>query len=234
MKKSSVILMLLVFIMAADIAWSKDDLTIEAGISIWNPSVTFNPVEGVINSSSILVGPKLNVIYDNFFSEISYLIPFSGFNTTVDFFGYSVSENIKISWLNLKLGYMVSPNIGIYAGYIKNSGSDTASLGTTSLSGTFSISGPGAGIIIRLPLGKVINLYANGSYNFGSYSNQASTITYTCNVFDVEGGLGYKFLMSNIQATLGWRYQTVSIPDFFGGSKMTFSGPFGSLVYSFR
>lgn len=254
MKKLFLIVMVLVFVLSINSAWAakEDELSGSAGISVWVPTLkytmnTTNSGGGTIPSfsSSFIIGPKVDLMFDKFFFCASYLLPVSGFQSTQDLgSGFTWTNTQKISWLDLKLGYMIGRYIGIYGGYINNSDSITTTVTSIpSVSSTITISGPGAGILINAPLGKSVIFYANGSYIFGTLndkngflSNTGLAANYTCAVMDIEGGLGYKFLDKQVaQVMLGWRYQ---INNITAGStsvlnSQTFSGVVGSVVYNF-
>jgi hypothetical protein len=235
MKKLILILMLSLLVLSVGSAWAVQDLMdaeIVAGLSVWNPSISFTPaLTGITLSSSLLVGPKIFGRYQHFFGELSYLMPLSGFSTSVDVLGVTLTESIKTSWLNFIAGYMITPIVGIYGGYISNSTAITVSIGSLSASASaFSISGPGAGIIAKLPIGKLFNVYANGSYTLGSYKDDTSSVS--CTVMNVDGGVGYKFLNGLAQVNAGWRYQTNSTSDTVS-SAIKYSGPYGNVSYSF-
>ncbi|MBF0542092.1 MAG: hypothetical protein HQK91_11665 [Nitrospirae bacterium] len=241
MKKLIVILILSISLLSVNTAWSKDskdDFTIDVGISAWMPSISYSPTPANITyTSSTLVGPKVDIEFDRFFLGLKYLFPFTGFNANVT---PTASTSLKTSWLSLLLGYMVTQNIGIYASYIDNSSTLNVDLGGSSISQTHSIAGPGLGVIACLPIGKKgLSFYLNGSYSFGSYKDTGLPKSpYTTNVIDVEAGLGYKFLKETLQANLGWRYQDNSITGMtFNGittSGIAFSGPFANVTYLFK
>lgn len=222
--------MLSVVMLSAGILWADSDNTFnaEVGLFLWNPSFTANPAFSDTFSSSLLIGPKANVIYEGFFADIKYLIPISGFDATEGLTQYSE----KLSWLNISMGYMVTQNIGIYVDYLYHSVTIKETiLNITLPENTISISGPGAGFVVYLPIIKIGNIYANGSYNFGTINEGAQAGSYTCKAIDIEGGLGITLKAEHL--TLGWKYHEDFFTDSNGSTIWIFSGPFASFTYNF-
>jgi hypothetical protein len=223
--------MLSLFVFSTGTSWAESDesiLVTEAGILVWVPSVKYSSNSNTY-SPSVLAGPEAYFMLYNFFAEATYLIPFTGFDNTI--------TNTKNSWLNLLIGYMITPKIGLYLGYINNSKTSTVSSTTATTTNYSTISGLKIGMNIFLPISPIVNFYGNGSYTFGDktyFPNIANStdiinLRISNKLLDAEGGLGFKFL-KDFKLTLCWKYQVYSYSD---NSAMTFSGPYGSITYIF-
>lgn len=223
MKRLSLIVLFLVFVLSFSNAWAKDDIfDASIGISVWNPVITTTPAY----SSSLLVGPEVSFMLSGFFADITYLLPISGYEFTQNLDGVTVTS--KLSWLNIVMGLMLSKNIGIFGGYLNN-------YQTVSIPGisafTSTIKGPEAGFVLSFPIFKVLDIYSDASYTFGSYSDNLGG-SYKCSVYNIEGGLGIIFL-TNAHLTIGYRYQLDTFTNAPSSNNQTFSGPYGVLTYRF-
>jgi opacity protein-like surface antigen len=199
-------------------------LSVKGWLNSWERKGTGETFKS--DSSVLMLGPALNVKFDNFFLGAQYLL------TTGDYEFTFPDEVDKISRKDMDLvaGYMFTPRFGAFIGYksIKADVSveDKIFGGTTDV-GNFEMTGPGIGIMGNIPLSESIALYGTLSYMWMQYKENftgSPTFEEDNPGASIEVGIAAAFTKS-FSGNLGYKYQsfegkTSKITDNFSG--MTF------------
>ncbi|MBF0540119.1 MAG: hypothetical protein HQK91_01550 [Nitrospirae bacterium] len=238
-----VFLMSLLLVSLGQTAWSADDganksyespVVVSVGVTSWYPAYTTTYTQPYkATTSEFMLGPRVSFSYKDFFLGASWITAASGINWST---GNSfLDQNEKQSALNLILGYMFNQYVGLFGGYLYETGSykynNSLISGIHLLSNT--LQGPGLGVTGKLPIGDNFFLYLNGSWMWATFTWDGFP-SYTRNVLTIDGGLVLRFAES-AAVSLGWKHQMnflYSYSSVYLGSE-SFTGPTLSLTWSF-
>ena len=187
------------------------------------------------NGNALMVGPSLNLRFgDHFFVGASYLMTTKDYESG-DWDLGSGSGTGTMSFerkdLDLTMGIMFSRYFGAFVGYKTIDAPATGTDPSIGLSGadmgTWTLKGPGFGLVASIPLGGSAALYGNlafmkmeDKWEFASGGSSSST-DYTGG--SLELGAAVAFTQS-FSGTLGYKIQSFS-GDYTGGTDThTFSG----------
>ncbi len=204
-------------------------------------------------SSAILTGPYLSFRISQFAATFSYSTSVKTFDATASnpgiyFYGFNGNRKLNREDINVFVNYSLIPEISVFANlklltykvedaltYINNSQRQDH----TKISGT----GIGLGIQVATSFGGGSPLYTFFSTGIVSNSFQVKEYTIKINeqiipdvsydsppgselLYFFDGGLGYRFLPSNLGAALGLRVEN-------GKDTKTIIGPTANLFYTF-
>lgn len=194
--------------LSAQSAWADDDISVSAGVRLWNVVWLGNGLEGKnvthLDSGAtivpILVG---SVRYKDFGFSASR---FTSTSFTLTNANPNATFKTKRDELDLHASYYFLPGLSAGIGYKESDFS-----GGTIKGPIFSLAG-------SAPLGAGIGLYANGAIGplKARFPSSSSAADYTLS----ELGFSYSFdgaqlgSMKGWSATLGYRYQSIKIKNF--------------------
>jgi len=229
MKRVIVVLAALMFL-SSGFAFAADDVKVEAGVKIWNNSWESkdpDPVAGgtMKFDAALLIGPAVAVtLPSNVFFEASYLMSVTDYEKTEG----PAKIEVERDDLDLAVGYMFIPEVGIYVGYRSTSMDWTASGGGFSESGSIDLSGPVIGLRGNYSFSEMFGVYASAAYLMTEYEEQGFKEDDPGTQFE----LGVKATFSKqLSGTLGYKVES------FEGDKSkvedTFSGITLGVMYAF-
>jgi hypothetical protein len=164
------------------------------------------------NGNALMVGPSLNLRFgDHFFVGATYL------KSTKDYESgdWPGTMSFDRTDLDLTMGVMFSRYFGAFAGYktIEAPATYTSLAGVTSDSGTWSLKGPGLGLVASIPLGGSAALYGNLAVM--KLKNEWSTV-YVSSVDKTGGSLELGAAVAftpSFSGTLGYKIQSFTGDD---------------------
>jgi len=238
MKKLLVVLVGIFMFAVATTAFAEVKATV--GVKAWANKWDWKQEDSLGNSktwdngSSIMVGPTLNLRFgDHFFVGANYLkstkdYESSDWNTSTDNRAFERTD------VDLTMGVMFSRHFGMFVGYktidAPATYSDPGSGISTVDGGSFSLKGPGLGLVASIPLGGSAALYGNLAFMKIKMEHEWPPISGLSNdSSDKTGGTlelgGAVAFTQSFSGTLGYKIQSFSGDDGFGGTDThTFSG----------
>ena len=245
MKRSSVVLAALVAMLlgSSNLAYAdgtKVTVGIKAWANSWEEKVEYNGggSDTWDNGSSLMIGPSVNLRFENnMFLGAAYLVSTSDYESNDWIFvGDTMSFDRKD--LDLTLGYMITPKFGVFAGYKSIESDATYKYPPLSIDqkiGTWTLKGPGIGILGNIPLSESFALYGNLaimsikqkiSTELGSSSSDSAGASFE---------IGAAFAFSDaLSANIGIKSQSFSGDDEFGDTYTdTFTGVTFGVNYTF-
>jgi len=250
MRKTLVAMTAAIFMLTAGIA-SADDTKVTLGVKMWsNKWEEKSEILGGGSSttdmgSSLMVGPALNIRFpSNWFIGATYLKSTKDYEqkdaATGDTFAFERKD------LDLTLGYMFSPQFGLFFGYKTIDAPATFKMaGISDFSvGTWKLKGPGIGILGNIPLGESAALYGNlallkmkqefvFSDQMAAFAGSSGIPSYDTVGASLEIGLAMAFTQ-NLSANIGIKSQSFSGTDEFDTTYTdTFAGLTGGLNFTF-
>jgi len=237
MKKLLVVLVGIFMFAVATTAFAETKVTV--GVKAWANKWDWKQEDAFGNSktwdngNALMVGPTLNLRFgDHFFVGANYLkstkdYESSDWNSSVD------TRSFERTDIDLTMGVMFSRYVGMFVGYktMDAPATYTAAPGSATVDGgSFSLKGPGLGVVASIPLGGSAALYGNLAFmkikmehvwpsSFGLPTDSSDKAGGT-----IELGGAVAFTPS-FSGTLGYKIQSFSGDDDFGGTDThTFSG----------
>lgn len=229
--KRFIVFLAALLVLSSSFAFAADDVKVEAGIKMWNNSWESkdpDPVDGgtLKFDAALLIGPAISItLPSNVFFEASYLMSVTDYEKTE---GPAKIEAERDD-LDLAVGYMFIPEVGIYVGYRKSSFDWKFNDGAGgSDSGSFDLSGPVIGLRGNYSFSEMFGVYASAAYLMTEWDEPGFTEDEPGTQFEL--GVKAKFSKA-LSGTLGYRMES------FEGDKSkveeTFSGVTLGIMYAF-
>jgi opacity protein-like surface antigen len=246
MKKILSLIVAILIVAFASIVFA-DDTKVSLGIRAWSNSweekVDFSGggSQTFKMGSALMVGPSLNVRFsNNLFVSATYLVTTKDYESS-GWFNAGDSMSIKRKDMDLAVGYMIIPQFGVFAGY-KTLNADLSYTFTPGGfnnfdAGSWTLKGPGFGILGNIPISDMIAIYGNLGILFmkeeiqvtggGTEKNDMTGAT-------LEIGVAFAFT-SSLSANVGFKSQAFTGEDAVTKDKVTetFSGLTLGLNYTF-
>ena len=186
------------------------------------------------NGNALMVGPSLNVRFgDHFFVGANYLkstkdYESSNWASTTDNMAFERTD------IDVTMGVMFSSHFGMFVGYksidAPTTYSDSANGIAKRDNGTWTMKGPGLGLVASIPLGSSAAIYGNLAFmkmkDEWTSPSGASTTAYDKTGGTLELGVAVAF-SQHFSSTLGYKIQS------FTGDEGTTSGITDSLTHTF-
>lgn len=231
-----------IFATTASAEDTKVGLSLKMWQNKWETEVkpAFGSPKTFDNGSALMVGPSLNIRFPSrWFIGAAYLVSTQDYEAK-DYFNPGDTMTFKRKDLDLTLGYMFNPYIGIFVGH-KSIGQDMTyndpPTVTNLEAGTWELAGNGVGILGNIPLGETAAIY--GSFALLSMKQSYQTPTGTNIELDdmagasIEVGLAMAFTES-LSANIGIKSQAFSAKDEFNTTTTeSFAGLTAGLNFSF-
>ncbi|NTW60060.1 MAG: porin family protein [Nitrospirae bacterium] len=228
--KRFIVFLAALMVLSSGFAFAKDDVKVEAGIKIWNNSWESkdpDPVDGGTTKfdAALLIGPAISVtLPSNVFFEASYLMSVTDYEKTEA----PAEITVERDDLDIAVGYMFIPEVGIYVGYRSTSMDWKVTFPGGSDSGSIDISGPVIGLRGNYSFSEMFGVYASVAYLMTEYEEQGFTEDSPGTQFEL--GVKAKFSKA-LSGTLGYKVES------FEGDKSktedTFSGVTLGVMYAF-
>lgn len=158
MKKIAILVSMMMVVLSTAVA-AQAEVNFTLGAKAWYNS--WEEKDGTDKfdfGSAFMVGPALTLRVDKFFIGGSYLMTASDYESELTVGSNTVDLSMDRQDLDLTIGYMFVPYVGIFAGY-KNMTADMQVGSTASF--PWKLNGPGAGVLGNVPLGESVSLYGN-------------------------------------------------------------------------
>lgn len=212
---------LIVVMLVSAAAAFADETKVSLGLKAWHNKFEEETDGQTIDfGSSLMLGPSLNVRFsNNWFVGASYLVTTKDYETE-DFVFVGDELSISRDDLDLVAGYMFTPNFGAFFGY-KSITADASytftSMGINDVDLlSWELTGPGIGVLGKIPLSDVVALYGNLAFMW-----MDSTVTFTDGSpsesedlagASVEAGVAFSFA-ERMSANIGVKAQSFSGDD---------------------
>jgi predicted porin len=202
----------LLLIAGSGVARAEERTEVEVGVKMWFNDWTQDTPGYASNTSdtATLFGPAIEVKFPNYvFVEASYLVSVSNYTFT-DITG---NTNVERQDLDVAIGYMVTPEFGVLAGY-KNSSFKEKETGSKS-----TVSGPVIGILGIAQVDPAFSFYGKLDYLFTKFDGEFIQEDSPGWMFE----FGVKFAFTReFSGTLGYKYETnegneTNVRDTFSG-----------------
>jgi hypothetical protein len=223
-----IVFLAVLMVLSSGFAFAKDDVKVEAGIKIWNNEwESKDPIDGTMKfDPALLIGPAISVtLPSNVFFEASYLMSVTDYEKTEG----PAKIEVERDDLDLAVGYMFIPEVGIYVGYRKSSMDWTFNDGAGfSESGSFDLSGPVIGLRGNYSFSEMFGVYASVAYLMTEYEESGFKEDNPGTQFEL--GVKAKFSKA-LSGTLGYK-----VEDFEGDKtkiQEKFSGFTLGVMYAF-
>ena len=228
--KRFIVFLAALMVLSSGFAFAADGVKVEAGIKIWNNSWESkdpDPVYGGTTKfdAALLIGPAISVtLPSNVFFEASYLMSVTDYEKTEA----PAEITVERDDLDIAVGYMFIPEVGIYVGYRSTSMDWKVTFPGGSDSGSIDLSGPVIGLRGNYSFNDVFGVYASVAYLMTEYDEQGFTEDDPGTQFEL--GVKAKF-SKEFSGTLGYKVES------FEGDKSkvkdTFSGLTLGVMYAF-
>lgn len=229
--KRFIVFLAALMVLSSGFAFAADGVKVEAGIKLWNNSWESkdpDPVDGGTTKfdAALLIGPAISVtLPSNVFFEASYLMSVTDYEKTEG----PAKLEVERDDLDLAVGYMFIPEVGIYVGYRKSSMDWKFNDGAGfSESGSFDLSGPVIGLRGNYSFSEMFGVYASAAYLMTEWDEPGFTEDEPGTQFEL--GVKAKFSKA-LSGTLGYK-----VEDFEGDKskiKEKFSGLTLGIMYAF-
>jgi len=218
MKKLMVVLAGILMFAVATTAFA--DVKVTVGAKVWANKWDWKVEDNISdtsktwdNGNSLMAGPTLNLrLGDHFFVGASYLVSTKDYESS-DWYTTTDTMAFKRKDLDVTMGVMFSRYFGMFAGYKTIDADETYSdIGVPKTpNGTWSLKGPGFGLIASIPLGRSAAIYGNFAVmkmkdEYTSPSGATSPSTDYAGG-SVELGLAAAF-SDHFSSTLGYKLQS--------------------------
>jgi hypothetical protein len=170
-------------------------------------------------SPAFMAGPYVSLRVEKFTLTGSYSATMKHFDATTRnpglyAIGFNANRVLTREDINIFVNYNIIPEISLFvnAKFLKYRAKDAyTDIGRNNFTDEQNVSstGYGFGTQITTPFSGSIPLYSYLSIGavWNNYTNKERSYTGTERVYIVDGGLGYRFLPTNIGATLGLRVE---------------------------
>lgn len=248
MKTKFVVLVSILMVLCSTVAFADDDsdFKVTIGLKAWDNSWKHTRdnfgggTQSWNNGSSLMVGPSVNFRFDKGFLGVSYLQSTSNYKAP-DWFTATDTMEFKRTDLDLTLGVMFTNHFGAFIGYKSIDAKMqyiNAALGADKLdSGSWTLKGPGIGLLGNVSVGDAGALYGNMAWmrvkSQFDYTSDLIATTYSVSGtveqvdltgFSLELGFAYAF-SQHLSSNLGYKYQTFTGDNEFGDTEThTFNG----------
>lgn len=224
------LILIVTALMLVDSSAFAEDSSFSVGVSTWFNSREFTNSAGKVYESDdpiFMYGPTLKGRSGNVFYGLTYLVSGADYEYTyTDDAIEKEVDSMSRRDLDLVIGYMFSPYVGVYAGYKRIKGDwtyDYTDKTTPSSSYTLdnyleeTISGPGFGVNGSIPVSDQAALY--GSFAWMAldqeYLDTSTGATTEYNLGGIAFEFGGAFLLSpRLNANVGYKYQSFEDPDY--------------------
>ena len=187
------------------------DTSFSVGVKAWVNSWEMEIELAGFNETTapaLMIGPSVSIKKDKFFGGASLLFTAGEYEWD---FGGGEYERADRTDLDLIIGYMFIPRLGVFIGY-KHLSADMEYefLGSTSDDGTITLSGPGFGLTGNYPVSNTIVLYGSLSFMILDFEWEfAGGGSYTSDANGASIELGAAYIISpNWNASIGIKSQT--------------------------
>jgi hypothetical protein len=229
-----IVVLAALIVLSSGYAFAKEEVEMDVGIKTWyatyktedalsNRFLTFDPV--------LLVGPAFEVeLPSHLFFEGEYLMSVTDYEKTQG--PLKLSSDTK--YLEVAIGYSFIPQVGIFAGYKRESTNwkiTNTNIGTN-VPGSMDLSGPMLGIRGSYSFDKMFGVYASAAYLKLKAENEepSGTIKEDAPGTDFQLGVKAKFAKA-LTGSLGYRVE--SSKGKTSQVKETFSGVTLDVMYAF-
>ncbi len=232
MKNRLAVLLVPAFLIGAPVAASADEGQLSVGVKAWANSWEFSDGTDALASdnSALMVGPSLKYRQGNVFVGASYMVSLTEYEFSDSDIDPGVTADIAAEKndLDIIVGFMITPRIGVYGGYktmaVDVSVSNIVGAPASNYGG-FSIdySGFGLGLLGNVPLSERAVLF--GSLGVMSLEEDTSNADGSSSVEDLTGSaleIGVSMAMSSsVSASVSIKSQGLTYDD---GSDFSFTG----------